>query len=134
MSWYVSRGRINRSTFWLKYFLPVFVVMVVVSAVVFTAFGQSSEPGQVSVTGGPALLLFVVYLALAVPSVSSAVTRLHDTGRSAWWLLIGLVPLVGGIVLLVFYCLEGEPQPNQGGPPTTARFVPAGAPLAAGQQ
>ncbi|HEY8242609.1 MAG TPA: DUF805 domain-containing protein, partial [Casimicrobiaceae bacterium] len=42
--------------------------------------------------------------------------RLHDTGRSGWWLLIGLVPLVGAIVLIVFYVMDSQPGTNQYGP------------------
>ena len=42
--------------------------------------------------------------------------RLHDTGRSGWWILISFVPLVGGIILLVFMCLEGVREVNEYGP------------------
>ena len=119
-SWYVSRGRIDRRTYWLRYFLPVFVVLVVVAAVVFALFGEQTAPGTVSVTGGPAFLLFAVYLAVLTPALTSARSRLHDTGRSGWWLLIGFLPLVGAIVLLVFYCLPGDPGPNRYGPPAGA--------------
>jgi uncharacterized membrane protein YhaH (DUF805 family) len=50
-----------------------------------------------------------------VPSLAVAFRRLHDTGRSAWWILIALVPFVGAIVLLVFTCLDSTPGPNQFG-------------------
>lgn len=55
-------------------------------------------------------------LASLIPGIAVAVRRLHDTGRSAWWLLLLLVPFVGWIVLIVFYCLEGERGPNRYGP------------------
>ena len=51
-------------------------------------------------------------LAVLIPSIAVAVRRLHDTDRSGWWLLIGLIPLVGFIVLLVFYCQESK-EPNR---------------------
>jgi len=44
------------------------------------------------------------------------VRRLHDTGKSGWWLLIVLVPIVGPIVLLVFYVLDSQPGANEYGP------------------
>ncbi len=44
------------------------------------------------------------------------VRRLHDTGRTGWWALIGLVPLVGGIVLFVFSVLDSQPEENKDGP------------------
>ncbi|PKM03872.1 MAG: DUF805 domain-containing protein [Gammaproteobacteria bacterium HGW-Gammaproteobacteria-6] len=52
-------------------------------------------------------LSMVFSLATIVPSLAAATRRLHDTGRSGWWLLISLVPLVGGIVLIVLLAQEG---------------------------
>jgi uncharacterized membrane protein YhaH (DUF805 family) len=46
------------------------------------------------------------------------VIRLHDLGRSAWWMLIALVPIAGVIVLIAFWALAGDAQPNTYGPPT----------------
>lgn len=54
-------------------------------------------------------------LALFIPSVAAAVRRLHDTGRSGWWVLIALVPLIGTIALLVLLALESQPGPNEYG-------------------
>lgn len=63
-------------------------------------------------------------LATLVPSLAAGVRRLHDTDRSGWWLLIALVPLVGGIILLVFTCTAGQQGPNKYGPDPKA---PVGA-------
>jgi uncharacterized membrane protein YhaH (DUF805 family) len=54
-----------------------------------------------------------------------AVRRLHDTGRSGWWVLFGAVPLVGGITLLVFACLEGERTQNAYGPDPKSGYAAA---------
>ncbi|WP_243398301.1 DUF805 domain-containing protein [Deinococcus koreensis] len=63
------------------------------------------------------LILAVLYaLAVFVPSLAVTVRRLHDTGKSGWWYLIGLIPLVGGLVLLVFTVLDSEPGSNRWGP------------------
>lgn len=62
---------------------------------------------------GLALLLF--WLATIVPSLAVTIRRLHDTGKSGWWVLLGLIPFVG-LVLLVFLALDGEPGDNQYGP------------------
>ena len=51
-----------------------------------------------------------------VPALAVAIRRLHDTGRSGWWLLIALIPLIGPIVLFVFYVLDRDRAPNQYGP------------------
>lgn len=57
----------------------------------------------------------VVALALFLPGLAVLVRRLHDTGRSGWWVLIGLVPLVGFITLIVFAALNSEPGTNRFG-------------------
>lgn len=54
-------------------------------------------------------------LAATLPGLAVASRRLHDTGRSAWWFLILLLPFVGAIVFLVFMCLDSQPGVNQYG-------------------
>ena len=56
-------------------------------------------------------------LAVIVPSLAIAVRRLHDTGKSGWLLLVGLIPFVGWIILIVFYVQPSENAANQWGPP-----------------
>ena len=62
------------------------------------------------------VLSLLVMVALVVPQLSVSVRRLHDTGRSGLWLLVGLVPLVGSFVLLYFFVQDSEPGDNQFGP------------------
>jgi uncharacterized membrane protein YhaH (DUF805 family) len=64
---------------------------------------------------GMNILSTIYALAVFLPGLGVTVRRLHDTGRTGWWVLIGLVPIVGGIVLLVFMVLDSEPD-NQYGP------------------
>jgi uncharacterized membrane protein YhaH (DUF805 family) len=56
------------------------------------------------------LLSGIYSLAVLIPTLAVTVRRLHDIDRSGWWILIGLVPLIGAIVLLVFALLEGTPE------------------------
>ncbi len=72
-----------------------------------------SESGSLFTLGMTPLWIFA--LALIIPSLAVTVRRLHDTNRSGWWYLITFVPL-GGIVLLVFMCLDSEPGSNKWGP------------------
>jgi len=54
------------------------------------------------------LILYIGYgLAVIVPSIAVAIRRLHDSNKTGWFLLLGLIPLVGAIILLVFYIMEG---------------------------
>lgn len=82
----------------------------IILALVDAALGMAIGEGAVGV-------LSVIYaLALIIPSIAVAVRRLHDSGRSGWWLLISLVPLLGAIALIVFYCMDSEEGDNQYGP------------------
>lgn len=58
------------------------------------------------------LLLLFFFL----PSLGVAVRRLHDTGRSGWWILLGIIPILGGLILLIFYCTDSQVGSNQYGP------------------
>ena len=55
-------------------------------------------------------------LAVLLPTLAVGARRLHDIGRSGWWLLIGIIPLIGWIVLIVFFATDGQRQPNAYGP------------------
>ncbi|MBM7805546.1 uncharacterized membrane protein YhaH (DUF805 family) [Geodermatophilus bullaregiensis] len=93
-------GRARRAEYWW-----FFLFAVVVSLVAAVLDG---------VIGAPVFSLLTA-LGLLVPNLAVSVRRLHGTDRSGWWLLLNLVPF-GGIVLLVFYCLEGQPGHNRFGP------------------
>ena len=69
-------------------------------------------------------------LAIIVPGIAVTIRRLHDTGRSGWWILLGLVPFVG-ILLLVLMCLDSEPGTNEYGENPKGQQAPAGSGLAA---
>ncbi len=55
-------------------------------------------------------------LAVLIPSWAVSFRRLHDTGRSGWWWLIGIIPIIGGIVLFIFAIQDSQPGDNQYGP------------------
>ncbi len=63
------------------------------------------------------ILAIGFWLAIIIPSIAVAIRRLHDTNKSGWFLLISLVPFVGGIILLVFLATAGTPGPNNYGAP-----------------
>ena len=58
----------------------------------------------------------IASLALMVPAIAMMVRRLHDIGKSGWYYLMGLIPLAGPIILLVYCCKDSQPAPNQWGP------------------
>jgi len=101
--WFSFEGRISRSTYWLKYFLPWFGIYLVASIVD-------------AVTGVPIVTLIValagIWVALAVGA-----KRCHDRDRSGWFQLIMLIPIVGGLWLLIeLGFLRGTIGENRFGP------------------
>ena len=62
------------------------------------------------------ILGWLIALAMLLPNLAMQVRRLHDTGHSGWWWFIGLIPIIGFIVLLIFYVTDSKPGPNQWGP------------------
>jgi uncharacterized membrane protein YhaH (DUF805 family) len=95
-------GRARRSEYW---YWTLAVIVALVVCIIISAISHTLG-----------LVLYVlVALGTLVPGIAVAVRRMHDTGRSGWWLFIGLVPLVGGIILLVFACQDSQPGSNEYG-------------------
>ena len=64
----------------------------------------------------------ILSLALLLPGLGLSVRRLHDIGKSGWWILLGFIPLVGAIVLIIWFAQNSQMQDNQYGPvPNLAR-------------
>ena len=95
-------GRARRSEFWWFYLANI--IASAVAGLIDQAFGFP-------------LLQVIVGLGLLIPGLAVGARRLHDTGRSGWWQLLALVPLVGIILLIVWWATDSEPRPNQHGAP-----------------
>jgi uncharacterized membrane protein YhaH (DUF805 family) len=91
-------GRASRSAFWW-FTLGAFIVDLIAAII--------GNVAHVTV------LQYVIEIIVALASLSLAVRRLHDTGRSGWWYLFNIIPIIGSITLIVFYCLPGTPGPNK---------------------
>jgi len=96
---FTYRGRASRSAFWW------FALLEVIAYLVVSWISYYSRVAGI-------ILDIVVGLPLILPGIALAVRRLHDSGRTGWWWWIGFVPVVGGIILLVFYLLPGTRGPN----------------------
>ncbi len=111
-------GRASRSEYWwwvLAWIVGWFLALVVIGTLVAGSVrGADSGSRGASVAAG---IIALAGLILIIPSLAVFVRRLHDTGRSGWWWLIGLIPYIGGFVLLVFTALDSQPGPNRWGPP-----------------
>jgi uncharacterized membrane protein YhaH (DUF805 family) len=120
MSWYLLAwqratdfsGRSRRKEYWLFHlinalaFLALFMVGLLFD---WALFGLGHK-------GGITFFLFALYsIAAFVPALSITVRRLHDIGKSGWWYFIAFVPLIGGIILLIFTLFDSEPYANHWG-------------------
>ena len=106
------QGRARRSEYWffqLFYFLVSVVLFILMSLTAGTN-GSSGALGTIL-----ALVLLVFSLGTFLPALAVLIRRLHDTDRSGWWIFLGLVPLVGPIILIIWYCTKGTTGPNKYG-------------------
>jgi uncharacterized membrane protein YhaH (DUF805 family) len=109
MNWYMKvlkqyvdfSGRAQRMEFWI-FALINFLIML----------GLSIVDAMI----GLGFLAPLYGLAVFLPYIAVGVRRLHDTNRAGWWLLIGLIPLIGAIILIVFFVQDSQPGPNEYGP------------------
>jgi uncharacterized membrane protein YhaH (DUF805 family) len=113
-------GRSRRREYWmfvlLNYAVGLLFAAVLGIVMLLLYFADVSESGMMTVC----LVLIVPYalysLFAMIPGLAVTIRRLHDLDKSGWFLLLGLVPLVGVILLLVWYCTEGTRGPNRFGP------------------
>ena len=119
MNWYLKvlkqyadfSGRARRRELWMftlfnLIFLIVAAILDNVLGITFNIMGQSAFYGW----------LYVIYaLAVFIPGLAVAVRRLHDIGKSGWNYFIGLIPLVGAIILLVWFCKDSQKGENKWG-------------------
>jgi len=104
-------GRARRKEYW--YFsLALFISYILAGAVdTFLHLGFSEEPGF-----SRGWLSLAVSLFFLIPSLSVSIRRLHDLDKSGWWLLLQLIPLIGPIIVLVWFCFQGTTGSNRFGP------------------
>jgi uncharacterized membrane protein YhaH (DUF805 family) len=123
MQWYLKvlrqyvdfSGRARRTEYWM------FQLFNIVAIIVLLLIDQVLGTGFLST---------IYVLAVFLPSLAVAARRLHDIGRSGWWQLIGIIPIIGAIVMIVWCATDGQPQPNQWGPNPKAVQASGGAAVA----
>ncbi|POB12341.1 DUF805 domain-containing protein [Sulfobacillus sp. hq2] len=109
MQWYLGvwrnylgfDGRASRTEYWM---FELFNVLAVIVLYLLASLAHELV-----------ILTWVYGLAVLLPSLAVQIRRLHDTGHSGWWLLMSLIPLVGAIVLLVFFVLPSDLGSNRFG-------------------
>ena len=111
-------GRASRSEYWwfVLFTVIAYIIAAIMDAIIFGI--ELTDPTPISWT---------LQIGLLLPTLAVSVRRLHDIGKSGWYVLITLIPIAGLILLIVWYCNDGEPVPNMYGPvPTNTRDVNLG--------
>lgn len=115
MNWYlevlkkyaVFSGRARRKEYW--FYVLFNAIFAIIAMIIDNVLGLTFQ----DIGYGPVYTLYV--LATLIPSIAVSVRRLHDIGKSGWYLLVGLIPCVGGIILLVFDVTAGDVGENEYG-------------------
>lgn len=104
------RTRSRRREFW---FACIFNTVLILAFYALGIVGISTE--NTTLTSIGSVLLFVYSIAILIPGLAVSVRRLHDVGKSGWFYLLNMIPYLGSIILLVFYCMDST-MDNQWGP------------------
>lgn len=120
MYWYLKAlrnyanfdGRARRKEYWFFYIFQLIALMAL-SLIASIIGGITGDPESAVVLA--IVFSFVYMLVTLIPNLAVSVRRLHDTGHSGFWLLLGLIPM-GNLVLLVFMCIDSSRGDNDYGP------------------
>lgn len=112
-------GRSRRKEYWM-FTLGIMLAFGLAAIVFFGLAGAAGSLADGGAMSGATMLIVAVfglaYLAILIPAIAVQVRRFHDQDKSGWFVLMNFIPYVGGIIVLVFMCLEGTRGPNRFGP------------------
>ena len=106
------KGRARRSEYW---FIQLFLIITNVAVGAIDLALMNGDVDRFIANGGGGIVGLVWIFVTIVPALAVLVRRLHDTGKSGWWVLMGFVPFAGAIVLFVFTVLDSTPGENKYG-------------------
>jgi uncharacterized membrane protein YhaH (DUF805 family) len=111
-------GRSDRKEFWyyVLFYVIVSAILSMLDVMLFGgAYHYTADGWDVSYDRG--ILSGIFWLVSIVPWIAVQVRRLHDTNKSGWLVLLWWIPIIGWILLLIWYCQKGDPAPNAHGEP-----------------
>lgn len=109
MQWYLKvvqnyigfDGRARRKEYWL---------FTLINGIIYLLLAL-----LMNVADALSIIFLLYYLGVLIPSIAVTIRRLHDIGKSGWWILISFIPVVGGIILFIFTLLDSQMESNQYG-------------------
>lgn len=107
-------GRSGRREYWIYFLFYVVAcaVLAIIDNMIFGASRSITSGAGWSMSGGFQPLTSIFAVVSLVPGIAVTVRRLHDTGKSGWWALVGLIPLIGWIWVLFLCAAKSEPGAN----------------------
>ncbi|KAA6184389.1 DUF805 domain-containing protein [Thiohalocapsa marina] len=116
MNWYLAvlkkytvfSGRAQRAEYW--YFTLFNLLIAIGLGLVDSSLGTLNPETGYGLFSGLYIILVLI------PSLGVGVRRLHDTGRTGWWILVGLIPVIGTLILIFFFVQDSTPGSNAHGP------------------
>ncbi len=128
MYWYLEvfrryaefSGRSRRKEYWMFALFNILFIfgLAMIMAVLASIFGDT---GIVFII--PVIILIIYFAVVFIPALAVTVRRLHDTGRSGWFILLNFIPYVGGLIVFIFTVLDSEPGENKWGPNPKEDYV-----------
>ncbi|MFZ1528572.1 MAG: DUF805 domain-containing protein [Ferruginibacter sp.] len=113
-------GRARRAEYW---YFALMNFLLIIPFYILAFAGAAMDSSVFSFLGGGVYIL--VALGTLIPGLAAAVRRLHDINKSGWYYFIGLIPLIGGIILLVWFFTDGDRFTNNYGPDPKNPDAPA---------
>ena len=119
MYWYLKvlhqyvdfRGRARRKEYWM--FVLINIMFAALAAILDNFLGTTMQLAGEQLPYG---FVYIVYgLFMLMPNLAVAVRRLHDTGKSGWYILLSFIPIIG-MILIVFLLMDSQPETNKWGP------------------
>ena len=104
------KGRASRNEFWPFYLFTL--AIYILARIIFTLYGLSPDMAN--------LIASATQLPLLIPIIAVFARRFHDLDRSGWWTLMILVPIIGFIGILIYFCFKGTTGKNRFGPDPVA--------------
>lgn len=110
-------GRARRTDFWMFVLFAVLggVILAIVDSGLGLTYATDGGTRFLPYLGGSGVLGTLYSLALVVPALAVCARRLHDTGKSGWWQVIWVVPVIGAVALIVLCATDGHRGPNRYG-------------------
>jgi uncharacterized membrane protein YhaH (DUF805 family) len=115
-------GRSQRKEYWMFSLGILIAYALLFGLLSIGLLGGKEDAGAGMFSGAFMIIIMIFVVGIFIPSLAVQVRRFHDQDKSGWFILLNLIPYLGGIIVLVMMCLDGTPGPNRYGPDPKGRI------------